>query len=192
MCQLLFAESPNRLSKLQTWHMPKVQKGATQLDFMFCTACNIKCAGHTPISLTAKPMPGKLSTKHSHMLPTTKFRCAKSTRPNTKQNVGTTGNRKQCAGFSINNRKSPVLATVCVKLFNSAGSFIFVRVLFNSGSEVNLITEKCANQAKLPKRKLSIQLEGITGTQWADLGEVCAQISPWFNTPRKSCCLNHS
>lgn len=73
-----------------------------------------------------------------------------------------------------------MLATGCVKLHNSADNFILVRVLFDTGSEVNLITEKCANQAKLPRRKLPIELEGVTGTQWADLGEVFAKISPWF------------
>lgn len=78
-------------------------------------------------------------------------------------------------------RRLPVLATGRLKLHN-AGTYIMMRVLFDTGSEANLISEKCANQAKLVRKKYSIDVEGITGVQTVSYGLVMAQISPWFES----------
>lgn len=53
-------------------------------------------------------------------------------------------------------------------------------MLFDTGSEVNLITEKTVRRANLPKRKFSIQIEGVTGIQVADYLAL-VKISPWFD-----------
>lgn len=93
--------------------------------------------------------------------------------------------RKWSRGFLISHRRLTVLATGRLKLYNNAGAFIFVRVLFDTGSEANLITEKCANRAMLSREKFSVEMEGITGTQIVNYGMVNARIAPWFDSIRE-------
>lgn len=85
-------------------------------------------------------------------------------------------------GFSVRQPSTtPVLTTGIVKLHNESGQTINARVLFDTGSEVNLITEKIVNRAKLIRQKSSIQIEGVTGTYSANHSTLI-KISPWFET----------
>lgn len=47
----------------------------------------------------------------------------------------------------MQHRRLPVLATGRVRLHNNIGMIIFARILFDTGSEADLINEKCANRA---------------------------------------------
>lgn len=79
----------------------------------------------------------------------------------------------------------PILTNACVKLHGNQDSTMLVRVLFDTGSEGNVITEKCANRAKLPKRNFSIEIEGITGKEIMDYGAVIVKLSAWFDSSDK-------
>lgn len=73
-----------------------------------------------------------------------------------------------------------MLATGRVRLHNNIGVTIFARVLFDTGAETNLIIEKCAIRAELPRQQYTVEIEGITGVQTVDLGLINAKISPWY------------
>lgn len=75
-----------------------------------------------------------------------------------------------------------MLATGRVKLHNDTGIITYVRVLFDGGSEADLITEKCVNRADLTKMNFAVEIEGVTGTEIVDHGLVNVKISPWFES----------
>lgn len=58
------------------------------------------------------------------------------------------------------------------------GMKLFVRVLFDTASEVNLIT-RCMIYANLPRKRFTMELEGITGLQLTDYIAMI-KISPWY------------
>lgn len=109
--------------------------------------------------------------------------CDGSTEPGLNGTVSTV-KLQQChiaAKFSLAQPSlTPVLTTGFVKLHNETGFVIHARVLFDTGSEVNLITERLVKRAKLVKQKTSIQVEGVSGLM-SPTYETLIKISPWFD-----------
>ncbi|KAF5282303.1 hypothetical protein FQR65_LT14357 [Abscondita terminalis] len=59
---------------------------------------------------------------------------------------------------------SPVLlSTATIEMLNSRGNYQRFRVLFDSGSMSNFISESCLNKLGLPRRHTSVSIEGLTG-----------------------------
>lgn len=69
-----------------------------------------------------------------------------------------------------------------IKLHGETGITTFVRALFDTGAEANLMSAKCATNANLKQTKLCVEMEGITGREILDTGLVHARISPWFSS----------
>lgn len=74
-----------------------------------------------------------------------------------------------------------MLTTGLVKLHNNIGQSFLVRAFLDNGSELNIISERLTNKANLLRRKYSIEIEGVTGSQWLDCSIVNATMSPWFD-----------
>ncbi|XP_055309981.1 uncharacterized protein LOC129573493, partial [Sitodiplosis mosellana] len=90
--------------------------------------------------------------------------------------------RQSASKFLVSQgQRAPILTTACVKLHGNNGTTMLVRVLFDSGSEGDIITEKCANRANLLKTNFSIEVEGITGSEIIDYGAVVIKLSAWFD-----------
>lgn len=85
----------------------------------------------------------------------------------------------------MQSRRLPVLTTGLVKLHNNIGQTFMARAFFDNGSEINIISERLTNKANLLRQKYSIELEGVTGSQWLDCSIVNAEISPWFDEQNK-------
>lgn len=79
----------------------------------------------------------------------------------------------------------PVLATGYVQIHDNSGKTILVRALFDSGSEMNVISEACLNQLKLKKHKMSFQINGITGSELFETNIVNVKLTPWFKSSEK-------
>lgn len=75
-----------------------------------------------------------------------------------------------------------MLATGYVKLSDNIGNTIFVRALFDTGAETNLISEQCLKRANFKCERFTIHLSGITGSKLIDSGSVRASLSPWFDS----------
>lgn len=74
----------------------------------------------------------------------------------------------------------PVLSTGRVKIIDSTGREFYVKVLFDSGAEINLISERCMKQFNLKRETRTVQIHGITGNILSH-GIVNVQIVPWFD-----------
>lgn len=68
---------------------------------------------------------------------------------------------KQTALQAVKCTGEVILATALVRLFNSAGSSVIARVLLDSGSQLNFVTEHIAQHLRLPRSKRSIEVIGI-------------------------------
>lgn len=73
-----------------------------------------------------------------------------------------------------------------MRLYNKKGTYILVRVLFDMGSEVNLIMDKCAGRANLKRKKFSLELESVLSTETIDYGYVNAKLMPWYDTSEEN------
>lgn len=79
----------------------------------------------------------------------------------------------------------PVLATGHIKLRNNSGKTIWARAVFDSGAELNLITENLVKTLHLKWNRQPITFHGITGAEQVSKGTVNVQIKPWFNSEEK-------
>lgn len=80
----------------------------------------------------------------------------------------------------MQHQKLPILATGYVKLHDKFGNSNFVRVLFDKGSEKNLISESCVKIHNLKRENCSLVIDTVTGNELIN-GMVNACIEPWFN-----------
>lgn len=62
-------------------------------------------------------------------------------------------------------RKLPVLATGYIKLQSNAGKTILARALFDSGAELNIITESLVKALTLKRDKCAVMFHGVTGDE---------------------------
>lgn len=74
-----------------------------------------------------------------------------------------------------------MLATGWVKLLSNTGAEVCVRALFDTGGEVNIITEKLVKELNLKKDNFSVTMKGITGNELISFGSVNVQFTSWFN-----------
>lgn len=74
------------------------------------------------------------------------------------------------------------MATAYVKIQGTNGKSTLARAIFDTGSEANIILAKCVKTIELKRKKLRIEIEGITGKETYNSGVVQAQIAPWFET----------
>lgn len=79
------------------------------------------------------------------------------------------------------NQRLPVLITGYVKLQSTTGETYFVRVFFDPGSEVNLMTEKLARMLKLKRVRFDVEMKGSTGRKFYESGIVTTGVQPWFD-----------
>lgn len=80
----------------------------------------------------------------------------------------------------------PVLSTGQIKIIDSTGQQLNVRVLFDSGAEINLISERCLKQLKLIREQRTVHIHGITGGLLSN-GVVNVQLAPWFDDNNEFC-----
>lgn len=82
----------------------------------------------------------------------------------------------------MQHQKLPILATGCVRLQDNMGNDNLVRVLFDKGSEMNLISEACVKRLNLKREKCSMIINTVTSNELINYGMVKACIKPWFKT----------
>ncbi|XP_030759181.1 uncharacterized protein LOC115884669 [Sitophilus oryzae] len=65
---------------------------------------------------------------------------------------------------TLSTKQSTVLlSTAIVDIKDIRGNFQQIRILFDSASMANFITEKCVNRLGLPRKRFSIPIEGLNG-----------------------------
>lgn len=60
------------------------------------------------------------------------------------------------------------------------GHTTFVRAIFDTGAEINVITSQLVKSLNLTVQRTSLQVYGITGDEQTSTGSVNIQVSPWF------------
>lgn len=73
-----------------------------------------------------------------------------------------------------------MLATGYIKLHSNTGHFVLARALFDSGAEINVISEALVKAMKLARNNRAVSYQGITGEQQQSKGAVNVKISAWF------------
>lgn len=61
------------------------------------------------------------------------------------------------------------------------GHTTFVRAIFDTGAEINVITSQLVKSLNLTVQRTSLQVYGITGDEQTSTGSVNIQVSPWFD-----------
>lgn len=77
-----------------------------------------------------------------------------------------------------------MFATGIIRAVDNMGCTHYLIAMFDTGSEINLIAEKCVKKRGLKKETRKVQILGITGDLMSN-GMVNLQISPWFDEERK-------
>ncbi|KAJ8984268.1 hypothetical protein NQ317_009752 [Molorchus minor] len=78
----------------------------------------------------------------------------------------------------ISKPTSVLLSTAKVQILDRYGNYQTVRVLFDNCSQVNIITEKCANRLGLTRRNLSLSIHGLDHMSSAATKAVTCTIRP--------------
>lgn len=76
-----------------------------------------------------------------------------------------------------------MLATGVIRAEDGQNRIHYLTVMFDKGSEVNLISKKCVKVLGLTKKTKRVQLMGLTGEEISD-GIADLQFSPWFESKR--------
>lgn len=79
-----------------------------------------------------------------------------------------------------------MLATGYIKLLSNTGEKHFLRALFDSGSEVNIITERAAIAIAAKIERTSIEVIGISGHKSYNNSMTETTIHPWFDSDEKN------
>ena len=73
---------------------------------------------------------------------------------------------------------SVLLPTAVIPVVASDGSIIQCRALLDSGAQLSMITEECAQNLKLKRTPISIQLNGIVSSKFVSTSSVDFEIRP--------------
>ncbi|XP_029171330.1 uncharacterized protein LOC114940747 [Nylanderia fulva] len=74
-----------------------------------------------------------------------------------------------------------LLATAVIRVFGESGRSLTVRALLDSGSEASFISERVAQQLRLPRRRVNVTVSGLQG---ATTGRVTHAVSMEIGTER--------
>jgi len=81
----------------------------------------------------------------------------------TPERAGVPGESAKVAALSSSTSGTVLLATATVSLIGDSGRAMTVRALLDSGSEASFVSERVAQQLKLPRRRINITVSGLQG-----------------------------
>ncbi|XP_031351735.1 uncharacterized protein LOC116177021 [Photinus pyralis] len=80
-----------------------------------------------------------------------------------------------------------LLSTTRVEILDSKGNYQIVRVVLDSGSQANFISQKCLSQLGLTKKRFSIPVQGLNGARACTNGVASCSIRPVGQTQPTFC-----
>ena len=102
---------------------------------------------------------------------------------NRQQNNGQQEKSYQKRSHVATSEEDVVLATALVKIVDGMGTTTTLRALIDTGSQLSLITESAAQTLRLPKQKISANINGLgNGQSETSSSQVTPQIVPRFRS----------
>ncbi|XP_029173242.1 uncharacterized protein LOC114942105 [Nylanderia fulva] len=115
-----------------------------------CRQCNER--HHTLLHLTGNNTTSPAETPRAAAEST-----AHSERPSFSEETG------QVAALSSSTSGTVLLATALVRLIGESGRALTVRALLDSGLEASFVSERVAQQLRLPRRRVNVTVSGLQG-----------------------------
>lgn len=98
--------------------------------------------------------------------------------PSSQASIPTTENAVNVLANTVVNDKTVLLSTAQVEVLDRWGNYQRIRVLLDSGSQANFLTEACANRLGLKKSRSAVPILGLSNSEVPDLGKVHCTVRP--------------